>query len=63
MVARSSVEAEYKSMAHGICEALWLRLLFHEIGLKVQTPMSLYYDNKSAIVSLTILCNMTGPST
>lgn len=44
-----SAEAKYGSMAHGICEALWLRLLLHEIGLKVQTLMSLYCDNKSTV--------------
>lgn len=49
VVARSSVEVEYKSMAHGICEALWLRTLLHEVGFKVQTLMSLYCDNKSTI--------------
>lgn len=49
VVAKSSAKAEYRSMVHGICKALWLRLLFHEIGLEVNTPMSLLCDNKSAI--------------
>lgn len=49
MVATSSAEAEYRSMAHEIYEALWLRTLLHEIEFEIQTPMSLYYDNKSTI--------------
>lgn len=33
-------------MAHGICELLWLRLLFTELGFLVTSPMCLYCDNK-----------------
>lgn len=44
MVVRSSVEAEFRSMAHSICE-----LLLAEVGFQVKGPMSLYYDNKVAI--------------
>lgn len=36
-------------MAHGICEALWLKTLLQEIGFKAQASMSLYCENKSAI--------------
>ncbi|XP_024031285.1 uncharacterized protein LOC112094508 [Morus notabilis] len=32
VVARSSVEVEFRSMALGLCEALWLRLLLHDLG-------------------------------
>lgn len=49
MVLISSAEAEYRSMTHGICEALWLKILFHEIGFKIQTPINLYCDNGSTI--------------
>ena len=31
MVARSSAEAEYKDMAHGICEAIWIKRLLEEL--------------------------------
>lgn len=49
VVSRSSAEAEFKSMAHGICEALWLRMLLTEIGFPIRGPMTLYCDNKAAI--------------
>ena len=32
VVAHSSVEAEFRGMALGICEALWLRLLLMDLG-------------------------------
>lgn len=49
MVARSSVEVEFRSIAYGICESLWLKMLLTEVGFPVQGPMSLYCDNKVAI--------------
>lgn len=35
VVARSSAEAEFRSMAHGICESLWLKLLLSKVGFPV----------------------------
>ncbi|KAJ8751906.1 hypothetical protein K2173_000652 [Erythroxylum novogranatense] len=32
VVARSSAEAEFRGMALGICEALWLKLLLTDLG-------------------------------
>lgn len=49
MVARSSAEAEYRAMAHGICELLWLKRFMQEIGMKAANPLMLYCDNKAAI--------------
>lgn len=48
VVARSIAEAEYRGMAHGICELLWLRILLTEIGFKPEGPMLLYCDNQAA---------------
>lgn len=50
VVARSSVEAEYRSMAHGICEILWLNRFLKELRRPMSLPMKLYYDNKAAII-------------
>ncbi|KAK2971692.1 hypothetical protein RJ640_007730 [Escallonia rubra] len=48
-VARSSSEAEFRSMAQGICELLWLKIILKDLKIKLETPMKLYCDNKSAI--------------
>ena len=48
-MARSSAEAEYRSMAHGVSELLWVRSLLSEIGVKAEEPMMLYCDNQAAI--------------
>lgn len=34
ITAKSSVEAEYRVLAHGCCELMWLRILLEEIGFK-----------------------------
>jgi hypothetical protein len=49
VVARSTAEAEFRSMAHGVCEVLWMRILLMELGLFKCTPLMLYCDNKAAI--------------
>ncbi|XP_028074529.1 uncharacterized protein LOC114276892 [Camellia sinensis] len=47
VVARSSVE--YRAMAHGICELMWLKILLVDLGLLSDGPLQLYCDNKAAI--------------
>nr|XP_016505430.1 PREDICTED: uncharacterized mitochondrial protein AtMg00810-like [Nicotiana tabacum] len=49
IVARSSAEAEYRAMAQGVCELLWLQKLLHELRLYEKEKLSLYCDNKVAI--------------
>ena len=49
VVARSSAEAEFRAVAQGICELLWLKLLLGELKIADIQPMKLYYDNKAAI--------------
>lgn len=49
VVARSSAEAEYRGMAYGVCELLWLRNLLKDLGFEPKRAMNLYCDNKSAI--------------
>ncbi|CAN6685111.1 unnamed protein product [Malus baccata var. baccata] len=48
VVARSIAEAEYRGMAHRICELLWLKILLTEIGFKPHRAMLLYCDNQAA---------------
>jgi hypothetical protein len=49
VVARSTIEAEYRAMAHGVSEGLWLRRLLLELGLFEDKPIMLYCDNKAVI--------------
>lgn len=39
VVARSSAEAEFISMAHGICELLWLKTLMKDLRLSSKGRM------------------------
>lgn len=48
-MARSNVEAEYRSTTHGVCKVLWLRTLLCKMGFETQVPMSINSDNKAAI--------------
>lgn len=36
VVARSSVEAEFRSMALGVCELLWLKILLDDLKIEVK---------------------------
>jgi hypothetical protein len=49
VVARSTAEAEYRAMAHGVCEVLWLKILLMELGLFQKKPLMMYCDNKAAL--------------
>ena len=49
MVALSSAEAEFRGMAKGICEMLWLRELLIEVGYPPIDAIRLFCDNKAAI--------------
>ena len=48
VVARSSAEAEYRGMAKGVCELLWIKNLLQELNIPIASPMKLYCDNKAA---------------
>ncbi|KAH9751535.1 hypothetical protein KPL71_014332 [Citrus sinensis] len=49
VVARSSTEAEFRAMANGVCEVLWIKRVLGELKLDIEAPMRLLCDNKSAI--------------
>lgn len=34
MVARSSVDAKFRAMAHGVCEFLWLKIILDDLKIK-----------------------------
>ena len=49
VVARSSAEAEFRSLAHGICEGMWLKRLLEELRVKTNGPINMKSDSQSAI--------------
>ncbi|KAI0488794.1 hypothetical protein KFK09_028633 [Dendrobium nobile] len=48
-VARSSIEAEYRSLATAAADVLWLRRLLQEFDIHVNKPTTIFCDNISAI--------------
>ncbi|GJT66497.1 putative ribonuclease H-like domain-containing protein [Tanacetum coccineum] len=46
---RSTSEAEFRGIARGITEVLWIRKLLTEIGYPPQEPSKVMSDNKAAI--------------
>ena len=49
VVAKSIAEAKLRSIAHGICEVLWLKILLEELEVMVKLPLRIYCDNKATI--------------
>ena len=48
-MARSSAEAEFRAIAHGICEVIWVKRILEELKSLPWEGIRLYCDNKSAI--------------
>lgn len=49
VVARSSAEAEFRSLANGICEGIWIQRLLAELKLEGYEVVELKCDNQAAI--------------
>ena len=49
-VALSSMEAEYMAASAATQEALWQTRLLQQLGMRLELPITLYEDNKSAIL-------------
>ena len=49
VVAMSSTELEFRVIAQGLCELLWLKIILDDFRIKWDYPMKLYCDYKSAI--------------
>ncbi|CAL2232368.1 unnamed protein product [Prunus armeniaca] len=48
VVPRSFAKSEYRGIAQGVCEILWLRWLLAEIGFRLDGATKFYCDNQSA---------------
>ncbi|RZB60128.1 Retrovirus-related Pol polyprotein from transposon RE2 [Glycine soja] len=49
VVARSSAEAEYRSMTMVTCELMWIKQFLQELRFCEELPMKLYCDNQAAL--------------
>jgi hypothetical protein len=49
VVAKSSTEAEYRSMALTVAEMYWIRMLFKELQIPLPLPPCLWVDNLGAL--------------
>ncbi|RVW12470.1 Retrovirus-related Pol polyprotein from transposon RE1 [Vitis vinifera] len=49
VVARSSAEAEYRALAQGICEGIWIKRVLSELGQTSSSPILMICDNQAAI--------------
>ena len=49
VIARSSVEAEYRAMTLATCELIWLRHLLQELRFGTDEQMKLICDNQVAL--------------
>ncbi|RVW43806.1 Retrovirus-related Pol polyprotein from transposon RE1 [Vitis vinifera] len=49
IVARSSAEAEFRVVAHDICEVLWIKQSLEELKVASPLPMKVFCDNKDVI--------------
>jgi hypothetical protein len=47
-VSCSSIEAEYKSVAHATTELIWVEAVLNELGVKLQQCPCLWFDNLDA---------------
>ena len=49
VVSRSSVEAEYRALAHAASEVVWIKSLLAELQVQLSTTPFMWCDNQSAI--------------
>ncbi|GJX59303.1 ribonuclease H-like domain-containing protein [Tanacetum coccineum] len=49
IISKSSIDAEYRSMASATCETIWLGNLLHSLGVTMLYPVELHCDNNYAI--------------
>ena len=49
VVSRSSAESEFRALALGICEGMWILRLLRELRIETDSPIQMYCDNQAAI--------------
>ncbi|KAL5574813.1 hypothetical protein UlMin_016512 [Ulmus minor] len=49
VVSRSSAESEYRALALGICEGIWLQRLLRELRVEAKSAVKMFCDSQAAI--------------
>ncbi|GAV79609.1 hypothetical protein CFOL_v3_23074, partial [Cephalotus follicularis] len=49
VMSRYSAKAEYRAMAQGVCEFIWLKRLLNDLGITHESSIRLFCDNKAAV--------------
>lgn len=49
VAARSSAEAEFRALAHVICEGIWINKILEEMKMSPKTPIQVYCDDNVVI--------------
>ena len=49
VVVRSSAELQFRALAQGLCELMWLKNILNDLRINMERPLRLYWDNKAAI--------------
>ena len=49
VVARSTTEAEFRALSHGLTELVWIKGILKDLHIKLESPTRIFCDNQSAI--------------
>ena len=49
MVARSSTEAEFRALAHGLAEIIWMKRILQDLKIEINGTCNVFCDNQSTI--------------
>ena len=49
VVSRSSAESEYRALALGICEGMWIQRLLRELKVETRDSIKMFSDSQAAI--------------
>ncbi|KAE8672566.1 G patch domain-containing protein TGH [Hibiscus syriacus] len=58
VVSRSSAESEFRAMALGICEGMWIKRLLTELDLDDKKNFEIFSDSQSAMKLLIPVCKL-----
>ncbi|RDY03252.1 Copia protein, partial [Mucuna pruriens] len=48
-ISQRNTEVEFRAIAYGICEGLWMKIILDDLRVKYEGPIKLLYENNSAI--------------